>query len=187
MEQMPINHYFADSRDLQTVRRILVLPLQVGEGVDVDPQMMREIFVRELNLLQRFQVESLPLGADQETEINRALKHGEVSVPALVELAKQYNIDGVVVGRITSYKPYLPPHVGLEARMFSLHTGSWVWIADATFDTNSASCMQDVRHYAATAVEAGDYEEDPARLILLGPRRFAAYACHRLVGTWRRS
>ncbi|MCA8957014.1 MAG: hypothetical protein KDC87_13130 [Planctomycetes bacterium] len=183
---IPVNHYFADARDLQTVRRVMLLPLLVGDGVRVDERMVRRSLTRELNLLQRFQVVALPEGKAEEAAVNHALDRGQVSTSALVQLARQYRLDGVIVGRISSYRPYLPPHLGIEARLFSLHTGSWVWVADATFDTNTAACMSDLRHYAATALPSADLTPDSVRLIRLSPQRFASYACHRLVGTWRR-
>ena len=185
VSQMPINHYFADSRDIKTVRRILVLPLQIGDNIEVDERMLRSAFVRELNLLQRFQVQALPSGIDEEVAINRAFAHGGVSIPDLVELSKRYKLDGVMIGRVTSYRPWVPPHVGIEARLFSLHTGNWVWIADATFDANSAACMDDLRHYVASATADGSTAEEDTRMVLLAPSKFAAYACHRLLGTWR--
>jgi hypothetical protein len=184
-EKMHINHYFADTRDVRTVRRVLVLPLRVGDGIQVDEQMVRAALNRELNLIQRFQIEALPSGEDEAIAINAAFSHGNVSIPALVNLAKRYRLDGVLVARLTSYRPYQPQHIGLEARLFSLHTGSWIWIADATFDAKSAVCIADLNHYAKSVLRDSDVTGDSARLLHLSPQKFASYACNRLVGTWR--
>ncbi len=183
--EMPVNHYFADARDVKTVKRILVLPLRVGNGVKVDEGMVRQAFIRELNLLQRFQVEALPPGESEEVAINAAFGHGEISTPSLINLSRRYKLDGIMVGRITSYRAYDPPHVGIEARLFSLHTGSWVWIADATFDTMNAACVADLNHYAQYSLPDSDVTKRQSRLVAMAPRRFAAYACHRILGTWR--
>lgn len=182
--QMHVDHYFADQQDVENVRRILVLPLHVDDEVQVDDTVVRDALVRELSLLQRFRIETVPEDSPEYIAIHRAFERGDVSLEGVVGLAQRYKIDGIVVSRLASYRPYLPPHISLEARLFSLHSGNWVWAADATFDSDNIHVQRDLEHYAASALRRDDTLEG-ARMVMLSPRRFVAYACHRLVGTWR--
>ena len=106
------------------------------------------------------------------------------SAEALVALAARYKLDGVLVGTITSYRPYLPPTLGMRTKLFSVHSGSYVWAAEGLYDAKDARTMEDLEHYQKSFL-ATETSMHGMRINLLSPARFAAYVSHRLVGTWR--
>ncbi len=180
----PINYYLGHHNDVAVVRRIMVLPFQGDSGVEGDIPVVRESFLAELSKLQRFELIPLPTDAAEDDRIYRALTRGRISAESLVALAKRYSLDGVLVGTITSYRPYLPPHLGLRTKLFSVHSGSFVWAAEGLYDANDARTMEDLEHYQQSFL-AEESSMHGMRINLLSPRKFATYVCHRLVGTWR--
>ena len=180
----PVNWYLAHPNDVISVRRIMVLPFREAASVTADTHAVRAAFLAELSKIQRFEVIPLPTGATGDHAIYRALIRGRVSAESLVALANRYNLDGVLVGTITGYRPYLPPHLGLRAQLFSVHSGSFIWAAEGLYDANDARTMEDLEHYQKSFL-AEESSMHGMRINLLSPRRFASYVSHRLVGTWR--
>ena len=101
-------------------------------------------------------------------------------------LANRYKLDGVLVGTITTYRPYLPQQLGLRTKLFSVHSGSYIWAAEGLYDANDARTIEDLEHYQKTFL-ATETSMHGARINLLSPRKFATYVSHRLVGTWRKA
>jgi TolB-like protein len=168
------------------VRRIMVLPFREAASVQADTYVVRESFLAELAKLQRFEVIPLPSGTAADDKVYRALTRGRISAESLVALAKRYRLDGVLVGTITSYRPYLPPHLGLRTKLFSVHSGSFIWAAEGLYDANDLRTMEDLEHYQKSFL-AEESSMHGVRINLLSPRKFASYVCHRLVGTWRQA
>jgi len=180
----PINWYLGHRNDVVGVRRIMLLPFRAAAGVQADTHVVRESFLAELAKIQRFELIPLPTGTAEDDKIYRALTRGRISAESLVALAKRYKLDGVLVGTVTSYRPYLPPHLGLRTKLFSVHSGSFIWAAEGLYDANDVRTMEDLEHYQETFL-AAESSMHGMRMNLLSPRKFAAYVSHRLVGTWR--
>lgn len=179
----PVNSYLADARDLRTVRRIMVLPFGEAAGVCADLEHLRSAFVGELAKLRRFEIVPLPAAAPEDDVLNRGLATGRLSTEAVVELCERYKLDGVLLGRVTSWRPYKPPHLGLHVQLVSVHSGSTVWAVDALFDSSDATTVNDLKHYAE-AVQADTGDLHGWEMNLIAPTKFATYVAHRVVGTW---
>lgn len=183
-EPKPVNCYFGDERDLHNVRRVMVLPFDVSAGVDAETFPLRASFIQELQKLGAFEIVPLPDRAEEDKEIQKSVVRGRLSTDAVVALCKRYQLDAVVMGTVTSYRPYKPPHLGLKVQMLSIHSASTVWAADGTWDATETASIDDIQHYArsyATAEESMHGWE----LLLISPTRFAAFVSHRIAGTWR--
>lgn len=181
-QELDINHYLADERDLDPVRMVMVLPF---DG-DVAPQEVREhvtnTFVREIAEEGKFIVKPLPPLSDEEDLILQSEKQGRIDTKELVELCKRFHLDGVIIGRITSYQDYYPPRIGLRCLMVSVHSGGIVWAADMIFNSAKQLTRQDaIRYYRSTLIaDASNHGEE---MIFLSPREFGEYACARLLST----
>ena len=127
---------------------------------------------------------ALPDEAEEDREVYLSLTRGAISADALVRLSERYNVDGVVIGTLTSYRPYSPPNLGLRIQMISLHSGRTVWAVDGIYDSNDARVIEDLEHYAAS-FQAEEASMHGWEINLLSPRLYAGYVAHRLVGTWR--
>ncbi|MCA8943090.1 MAG: hypothetical protein KDB80_11060 [Planctomycetes bacterium] len=182
--KLPVNHFVSDPRDFDTVRRVMVLPFDRAPGVLDDVDTIRTTFLSEFAKLGRFEVMPLPARASEHEEIHASVQRGRLSTDALVALSERYQVDGVLIGSVTSYRAYPPMHLGIRLQLVSLHSGRTVWAAEGQYDANDARVVEDVEHYARsfTAAEASMHGWE---LNLISPQKFTAFVAHRLVATCR--
>ncbi len=182
-QQKPIDSYLAEPADLDNVRRIMVLPFTQQAGVSADCEQIRDAFLSELMKLRRFEVVPLPLSAAENQVLNASLRRGRPSTDAMVRLCDRYALDGVLVGSISSWRPYKPAHLGMRTQLISIHSGATVWAVDAIYDANDRATIADLRDYARLR-QYDDGSLHGWELNLLSPNRFVNYVAHRFVGTW---
>jgi TolB-like protein len=178
-----INSYLAEPADLASVRRVMVLPFRQEPGVRVDCDQVRDSFVAELQKLRRFEVVPLTGEAREDDEMNASLAHGRLSTEAMVRLCDRYGLDGVLVGAVTAWRPYSPPHLGLRTQLISVHSGATVWAIDAIYDSNDRTTVSDLRHWV-DHTQRDDGNLHGWELNLLSPQKFTSYVASRFVGTW---
>jgi hypothetical protein len=180
----PINSYLADPRDLHNVRRVMVLPFTASSGVTGDAERVRSAYVAELAKLRRFEIVPLPTSAQEVEVLNQGLLEGSMSTDATVRLCNHFHLDGLLLGVITSWRPYTPQHLGLRTQLLSVHSGTTVWAADAIYDCNDQTTINDLRHYSQY-VQAAESSLHGWEINTIAPGKFASYVSFRLVGTWR--
>jgi TolB-like protein len=179
----PINSYLAEPSDLANVRRIMVLPFAPEAGVQVDCEQVRDTFVTALQKLRRFEVVPLPASAREDDEVNASVHRGRLSTEALVRLCERYALDGVLVGTVTAWRAYTPPHLGLRTQLISVHSGATIWAVDAMYDSGDRTTVNDLRLFAERSL-SDDGSLHGWELNLLAPGKFTSYVAHRFVGTW---
>lgn len=178
-----INSYLAEPKDLANVRRIMVLPFAKEAGVQADCESVRDAFVAELQKMRRFEVVPLPSEAREDEVLNTSIHRGRLSTEAMVRICDRYALDGLLVGSITAWRPYSPPHLGLRTQLISVHSGATIWAVDAIYDSSDRTTISDLRHYASRVQEADGSLHD-WEMNLLSPAKFTTYVAHRFVGTW---
>ena len=178
-----INSYLAEPADLANVRRIMVLPFAQEAGVQADCERVRDAFVAELQKLRRFEVVPLPAEAREDDLLNDSIRRGRLSTDAMVRLCDRYALDGLLVGAVTAWRPYTPPHLGLRTQLISVHSGATIWAVDAIYDSSDRTTISDLRHFAGRVQQADGSLHD-WEMNLLSPTKFTTYVAHRFVGTW---
>lgn len=182
LRRMPVNSYLADSRDLMAVRRVVVLPV-AGDHV---PEELRAHLQHSVETAiaatQRFQVVPLPAVVDRDRELLESEARGQLRTEGLVDLAKRYQIDGVVLCRVHTFQPYRPPVLGMQSQLVSIHSGDCVWAADATYDSATENVRSDMKEYYRHVLAPVDSLHD-WELLQLSPRLYGQYVVHRLVAT----
>lgn len=182
-EKRAVNSYLADHRDLENVRRIMVLPFGEEPGVAADCERIRDAFVGELQKLRRFEIVPLPATAQESADIEASLRAGRLSTDAIVRLCNRYHLDGVLTASVTAWRAYLPPQLGLRTQLVSVHSGAVIWAVDAIYDSSDRSTVSDLRHYHEH-VQADDGNLHGWEMNTIAPTMFAHYVAHRFVGTW---
>ena len=182
-EKKKVNSYLAEPADLANVRRIMVLPFQQDGGMPTDTERVRDAFVAELQKLRRFEVVPLPATASENESLHASLRKGRLSTDAVVRLCDRYALDGLMVGTITAWRPYTPPHLGLRTQLLSVHCGEAVWAVDAMYDSTDRTTISDLKHYEITQKEDNGTLHG-WELNLLAPDQFTHYVANRFVGTW---
>lgn len=182
--QLPVNHFVSDPRDFDTVRRVMVLPFDRSPGINVGVEGIREAFISELSKLQRFEVMPLPDRASEHAAIHASVLRGRLSTDALVALSERYQVDGVLIASVTSYRAYPPMNLGLRVQLVSLHSGRTVWAAEGHYDANDARVIEDIEHYSHSFV-AEEASMHGWEINLISPRKFTGFVTHRIVATCR--
>ena len=185
-EPQRVNAYLANVRDISSVRRIMVLPFMEAPGVTAEVDRVREAFIGELAKLHRFEIVPVPAGAREDGLINRGLARGRISTAALVSLSDRYNLDGVMLGTVTSYRAYMPPHLGMQVQLISIHSGSTIWAAEGYYDVSDARTVEDLQHYFQTS-RPRDETRHGMEIYWISPSKFASYVSYRLVDSWNRA
>jgi len=181
----PVAAYFADPRDTSLIRRVLVLPFDIADQGDADPDLVWRIFCLELQKTGRFEVVALPEDDRREWLDNLPRLKGVFPLADLLDFCSRYGVDGVIYGTVTRFRAYKPPCLGLRLGMVSAQTGQVVWETDVLYDMADRRSLQDLRNYVAT-VATPDESLHKWEMTLLSPRRFAAYVCHRVVQRWKK-
>lgn len=180
----PVPAWFGTESDVDHVRRVMVLPFECAAGVQADTEVVREAFIAELSKLQRFELVPLPAGANADDPLYQGLGRGRISTEVLATLGERYKLDGVLFATATGYRPYKPPQLGLRIQLLSLHTATAVWAVEVFYDAADAGTVEDLKHYTHS-FSAPEESLHGWEMNLISPRRFAAFVCHRVVGTWR--
>ena len=176
--------YWASPSDIDQVRRVLVLPFDTAPEVDADVTGVHRAVVEELAKMQRFELVRMDRSNDIDQAILESMRHGRISLEALSELVALHHVDGVLLGTVTSYRPYKPPRLGLRVQILSTHSAAPVWAVETFYDSGDAAVIEDLQHFAASFA-ASDANEHGWEFALISPQRFAGFVAHRVVGTWR--
>lgn len=179
----PINAYLGDAADRASVRRVMVMPFQLEGSADAEVEQVRDAFVAELQKLRRFEVVPLPTSAIENATLRESLRSGRLSTDATVRLCERYGLDGILLGTITSWRAYSPPHLAMRTQLLSVHSGAPIWAVDAMYDSGDRSTVSDLRHYMMTQKQ-DDGSLHGWELRLLAPQQFTQYVANRFVGTW---
>lgn len=183
LAEKPINCYLAEPSDLANVRRIMVLPFAHEAGVQADCVEVRDSFVTALQKLRRFEVVPLPEAAREDDALNASIRRGRLSTDAMVRLCERYALDGLLVGTVTAWRAYTPPHLGMRTQLISVHSGATVWAVDAMYDSNDRTTVDDLQLFAEHQIR-DDGSLHGWEMNLLSPMKFTSYVAHRFVGTW---
>ncbi|MDQ1273363.1 MAG: hypothetical protein QG591_1993, partial [Planctomycetota bacterium] len=106
---------------------------------------------------------------------------GTVDLNIILTLKKLYDVDAIVFGSITHYRPYEPMLLGVKVGMISTDTGAVVWSADGVFDSNENEIAELVKYYfESTHQKSALYGW---KLILLSMRRYSQFVANQIAET----
>jgi len=161
--------------------RVLVLPFRHTEsGVT---RSITEAFTLELEKTQALEVVS-PYGAAAKTlEGLSVWEDGGVDVRALSILRRRLDVDALAIGRVTQYRPYDPPVLGLRVQVISARTGGVLWGAEGCFDAREAGVRDQMQRFHARRLDASPRSYG-WQLLLSSPRHYAQFVAHELVATF---
>lgn len=164
-----------------SIRRVLLLPFEYNIDREAVIDEVTEAFSVELRKIGSFEV-IVPTG--NKTAIvpeHEIWAKGSVNISTLVSLKKKYDVDAIIFGNITHYRPYEPMLLGVKVGMISTDTGSVVWSADGVFDSNENEVAELVKQYfESTHQKSALYGW---KLILLSMRRYSQFVANQITET----
>ncbi|MBN1916615.1 MAG: hypothetical protein JW889_01795 [Verrucomicrobia bacterium] len=158
--QHAITNWSRDTRFEQLgIRRVAVMPFIDRSRYAAASTQLTESFVSELRKARRFDVTESRV---DEPLAQLTAARGSFDAVKVRLLGETLNVDAVVVGEITEYRPYRPLAIGLRIVMVDTRSGRVVWTVDEMFDTDELAVANLARAYYYDIVdpEASEYKAD---------------------------
>ncbi len=165
------------------IRRVLLLPFEYTTDREAVIDEVTEAFVVELRKIGSFEV-VVPTGDKSLLFLEQDVwVKGSVNFASALALRNKYDVDAIVFGNITHYRPYEPMLLGVKVSMISTDTGDVVWSADGVFDSNENDVAELVKQYFENTHQKSSLYG--WKLILLSMRRYAQFVANQLAETLR--
>lgn len=163
------------------IRRVLLLPFEYDVDREAVIDEVMEAFAVELRKIGCFEV-VVPI--KNKTTITPELEiwvKGTINLTTILTLRKKYDVDAIIFGNITHYRPYEPMLLGVKVGMISTDTGTVIWSADGVFDSNENEVAELVKHYFESTHQKNALYG--WKLILLSMRRYSQFVANQITET----
>lgn len=176
-----LNYNKSDEYKKICIRRVLLLPFEYNVDREAIIDEVTEAFAVELRKIGSFEV-VVPSGNKTKLAPEHEIwDKGSINLSTLLALRKKYDVDAIVFGNITHYRPYEPMLLGVKAGMISTDTGTVVWSADGVFDSNENEVAELVKHYFESTHQKNALYG--WKLILLSMRRYSQFVANQITET----
>lgn len=175
--------YAATDLSTYEMRRVAVVPFT---GAAIDPERSKDFEdALALELIPRASFELVQLDAADLAEIPRAdpYRRGWYQPFTLLEIAKRYRVDAVLVGTVREFSPYTPQRLSASIEMVSCETGMVAWSSSVVLDGRDERVLRGLKAWHALERGSHDAPGDEA-LSLLSPSLFARFAARELSRTY---
>lgn len=171
----------APSFNTMHIRRVLLLPFEYTTDREAVIDEVTEAFVVELRKIGSFEV-VVPAG-DKTSSLSAqdVWVKGSINFASILTLRNNYDVDAIILGNITHYRPYEPMLLGVKVGMISTDTGEVVWSADGVFDSNENEVAVMVKQYFENTHQKSSLYG--WKLILLSMRRYSQFVANQLTKT----
>ena len=158
------------------VGRVLIMPFDNETAFPHAPDEVRNALATELQRLGLFEV--VPAPPQLPTEVSRVIReNGRFNEVALVQPARLFRADLIVMGTVTQYNPYASlPRLGLVLQVVSPGDGVVVASVDGMWDAASAPVAQRAQAFYRQYTKPSEVPFTAA-LVLESPRLFQRFVC----------
>jgi hypothetical protein len=173
----PVNYseYHAHPFSWFGVSRVLVLPLDNETTFSHASEEVRNALVTELQQLGCFEV--VPAPPEVCTTLSRyARANGRFNELALIQMARDFRADVIILGTLSQFSPYTPVRMGLVLQVISPADGVVVASVDGVWDSANPWIAQRARDYYLQSCRRRD-EPLTADLVLDSPRLYQRFVC----------
>lgn len=164
-----------------SLRRVGVLPF-VGETVEVEHgKALQRTFAAELVGHVPFEVVQLDLADLEEVPRHDPLRRGRTKPEAVLELARRYRLDGVLVGTVTELSTWPHARAGIEVDLVASETGMAIWSGRIHVDAAQQSTREHLERWLDDT-RSTQAELEGADVWLMSPRRLVEFAAAQVAG-----
>lgn len=145
-EPAPYQQFVAPNFDWSTVKRVVLMPMANQSAYAQASVELQNNLAAELQRAGRFDV----VVATREDPGGRArdiFSRGSFDELELLRIAREYDAQAVLFGKLTQYQPYAPPRVGLSLIMISPAEGVAIASADGLWDARELSTARQAQGY----------------------------------------
>ena len=105
-------------------------------------------------------------------------RRGSFSAGAILDLARRYRLDALLIPTVTDLQVHPPQRLGLSVDLVSAETGQALWSSAVRLDAAQAATRESIETWARA--HQGDVSDHTWEVTLLSPRRFARFAAFHL-------
>ncbi|HVS18844.1 MAG TPA: hypothetical protein VMT18_09620, partial [Planctomycetota bacterium] len=165
------------ARDFATYSlvRVGVPPLRAPDVDAANRAALQAALVAELSAVMPYELVPLDLDDLVEVDAQDAFRRGRYDTRAVLETARRYRLDGLVLGTVTHYQPYPPQALGMEVELVAIETGATLWSSSLQLDAADAKVRARLDRWQNDHKSGGGNRES-AQLTLVSPERFARFA-----------
>ena len=157
------------------IARVGLLPFV---GRDLGPEgaaNLQSAFLQELGRVMPYELVPLAAGDLDEVDPSQPYLRGRYDPRAVLEVARRFRLDALLVGTVTHNQPYPPQALGVEVELVATETGLPLWTSSVHLDAGDARVRRRLELWQAShKADAGGRES--VQLILVSPERFARFA-----------
>lgn len=155
--------------------RVGVPPLRASDVDAANRAALQAALVAELACVMPYELVSLDDGDLVEVDTHDAFRRGRYDTRAVLEVARRYRLDALVLGTVTHYQPYPPQALGLEVELVAIETGATLWSSSLQLDAADARVRARLERWQHDHKSDGGNRES-VQLTLVSPERFARFA-----------
>lgn len=166
----------------EAVNRVLILPLDNETHFPHVAEEVRNALATELQELGRFEVVLAP--PDIHARLSHSIReHGQFNEAAMIELARCFRADVILLGAVTQYSPYRLPRLGLTLQAVGPGECAVVASVDGVWDTTQQTVADRARSFYASgrrhSLRAQNRDQPFAdELALEAPRLFQRFVAN---------
>ena len=160
--ETPLNYYLTPNKDIRSLGRIALVELGNETGFhEISIDMSTALF-QELQKKQMFGVKYVQEN-DSTWRSMQLRQDASYTFEELLEMRNTLKCDGVLIGSVTSYKPYPHMAIALQLRLIDLTDGQLLWAMEQVWDTTDKTTGHRMRKYY------GDLVLGTEKLSVIGP------------------
>lgn len=159
------------------LRRVGLLPF-TGADLDIPRgNELQRVFAMELSQRADYEVVALDELDLEAVDVSDPLRRGYYRPATIIELARRYRLDGLLVGTVTEQRTYTPQRLCLQLELVVAETGQAIWNATIALDSGSERVKRSIDVWCTNLRSEGVAPES-SELVLLSPARFAHFAAY---------
>jgi hypothetical protein len=155
--------------------RVGILPFAGRDLGREQADNLQRAFQLELSRVMPYELVPLSHADLAEVRAGNPYLRGRYEPPAILEVARRYRLDGLLIGTVTQHEPYPPQALGLEVELVATETGAPLWTSSVQLDAGDARVRARLDLWQASHKADGGGRES-VQLTLVSPERFARFA-----------
>jgi hypothetical protein len=174
---LPFAVYHAPSFDVNSLQRVLLMPLANESPFPCAADEIRAALAAELQCIGQFEVVVAP-PTPEVCQAKLVHVRGRFDEAAMAHLARTFKADAILVGAVTQYHPYPPPYLGLTVHLVSPTSAVVVASVDGLWDGRDKKLAKEARVYYRQGSHPLLQPGQESDVALASPRLFQRFVCN---------